>query len=112
MLLPDLLIAHHLTGQTRYGDFYQKVVARFKDNPDRLREPGPFSLERLSKVNHSSEGQAYEALYNLIRYEKNPELLKLALEGLASSVEGFEESHPHLVQIVNSICNTLSNLGI
>jgi hypothetical protein len=77
MLLPDLLIAHHITGRARYLDFYQRVVARFKDNPDRLRDPGPFSLERLAKVNHSSEGQAYEALYNLIRYEQDPELLKI-----------------------------------
>jgi hypothetical protein len=77
MLLPDLLIAHHVTGQARYLDFYQRVVARFKENPDRLRDTGPFSLERLAKVNHSSEGQAYEALYNLIRYENNPELLKI-----------------------------------
>ena len=75
MLLPDLLIAHHLTGQARYLDFYQRVVARFKDNPDRLRDSGPFSLERLARVNHSSEGQAYEALYNLIRYEPGPQLL-------------------------------------
>jgi hypothetical protein len=77
MLLPDLLIAHHITGQARYLDFYQRIVARFKDNPDRLREAGPFSLERLAKVNHSSEGQSYEALFNLVRYEKNPELLSI-----------------------------------
>jgi len=36
----------------------------------------------------------------------------LSLEGLSSSVEGFEKSHPKLVQIVNAISNTLSNLGI
>jgi hypothetical protein len=68
MLLPDLLIAHHVTGQPRYLDFYRRV--------DRLRDAGPFSLERLARVNHSSEGQAYEALYNLIRYEHDPELLQ------------------------------------
>jgi hypothetical protein len=77
MLLPDLLIAHHITGKPRYVDFYQRVVARFKDNPDRLRDNRPFSLERVARTNHSSEGQAYEALYNLIRYERDPELLKL-----------------------------------
>lgn len=77
MLLPDLLIAHHITGQARYLDFYQRVVARFKDHPDRIRDAGPFSLERLARVNHSSEGQSYEALYNLIHYEKNPELLEI-----------------------------------
>ena len=46
------------------------------------------------------------------RDEKNPELMQLSLKGLASSVEGFEQSHPKLVQVVNSISTTLSNLGI
>jgi hypothetical protein len=46
------------------------------------------------------------------RSEQNPELLRLSLKGLTSSVEGFEKSHPRLVQIVNAISNTLSNLGI
>ena len=46
------------------------------------------------------------------RDEKNPELVQLSLKGLTSSVEGFEESHPKLVQVVNSISTTLSNLGI
>jgi len=76
MLLPDLLIAHHITGKARYLDFYQRVVSRFKDNPDRLPRPGPFSLERVARVDHSTEGQSYEALYNSIRYEENSELLK------------------------------------
>ena len=38
--------------------------------------------------------------------------LKNSVEELRSSVEGFEKTHPKLVQIVNSISNTLSNLGI
>ena len=46
------------------------------------------------------------------REKKNPELVELSLKGLSSSVEGFEQSHPKLVQAVNSICTTLSNLGI
>ena len=29
----------------------------------------------MARVNHSSEGQAYEALFNLMRYEKDPALL-------------------------------------
>ncbi|MDB6038383.1 MAG: hypothetical protein JWM99_2224 [Verrucomicrobiales bacterium] len=78
MLLPDLLIADHITGNPRYRDLYARVVARFRDNPDarRERDHGPFSLERLARVNHSSEGQSYEALYNLIRYEHDPGLLE------------------------------------
>jgi len=38
--------------------------------------------------------------------------LQLSLNGLTSSVEEFEKSHPKLVQIVNAISNTLANLGI
>jgi hypothetical protein len=34
------------------------------------------------------------------------------LRGLQSSAEGFEKSHPKLVEIVNRISSTLSNLGI
>jgi hypothetical protein len=47
-----------------------------------------------------------------MREEKNPQLLKLPLKGLSTSVQRFENSHPKLVGIVNSICNTLSNIGI
>jgi len=38
--------------------------------------------------------------------------LQRSLEGLSSSVVGFEESHPRLVSAVNRICVTLSSLGI
>jgi chromosome segregation ATPase len=38
--------------------------------------------------------------------------LKTSVEELRSSVEGFEQSHPKLVQTVNSISSTLSNLGV
>jgi hypothetical protein len=43
---------------------------------------------------------------------QNLQPLKHSVDELRSSVEGFEKSHPKLVQIVNSISNTLSNLGI
>jgi hypothetical protein len=74
MVLPDLLIANHITEKQRYRDEYRKVLARFRDNPEPVRERGPFSLERVARVNHSSEGQAYEALFNLMRYEQDPGL--------------------------------------
>ena len=43
---------------------------------------------------------------------RDPELVQLSIQGLSRSVGGFEESHPKLVQAVNSICTMLSNLGI
>ena len=46
------------------------------------------------------------------RLQKNPTLLKHAVEGLSASVEGFEVSHPKLVENVNSIASMLANMGI
>jgi len=73
-------------------------------------------VEELSKTERDgaesitvfTQISAHEAF----RQDKNPQLLDLALEGLASSVKGFETSHPKLVESVNMICQTLSNLGI
>jgi len=77
MLLPDLLIAYRITDKSRYLDTYNRIVARWKDNPEPDLFKQPFSLERLARANHSSEGQSYEALYNLIRYERDPALLQI-----------------------------------
>ena len=60
----------------------------------------------------SIAGFAEISAHEATRSEKNPRLLDLSLKGLNSSVEGLENSHPRLVQIVNAISNTLSNLGI
>jgi uncharacterized coiled-coil DUF342 family protein len=43
--------------------------------------------------------------------EKQKEL-QSSVDELRSSMAGFEQSHPKLVQAVNSISNTLSNWGI
>ena len=77
MLLPDLLIAHHITGDERYAETYRRVVERFKDNPEPARRGGDDWQQQLARMDHSPEGQAYEAIYNLIRYEKDPELLRI-----------------------------------
>ena len=73
-------------------------------------------VAELSKT-HGDEAQSIAGFtevsaHEATRAEQNPELLKLSLSGLGSSVQGFEESHPRLVQIVNAISQTLSNLGI
>ena len=43
---------------------------------------------------------------------RNPELLKRSIQELSESVDGFEKSHPRLVEVVNRIATTLSNIGI
>lgn len=64
--------------------------------------------EHTQSITNFTEVSIHEA----IRQEKNPQLLKLSLQGLSTSAEGFESSHPKLVGIVNALCLTLSNLGI
>jgi len=73
-------------------------------------------VSKLSKTDaedaQSITGFTEVSIHEAMREEKNPQLLKLSLKGLSTSVERFENSHPNLVGIVNSICNTLSNIGI
>ena len=73
-------------------------------------------VAELSKTHEeqaeSIAGFADISTHEATRTEQNPELLKLSLEGLGSSVGEFEKTHPRLVQIVNAISSTLSNLGI
>jgi hypothetical protein len=73
-------------------------------------------VSELSKTHveqtRSIAGFAEVSIHEAMREEKNPQLLKLSLQGLSTSVEGFESSHPKLVGVVNSICLTLSNIGI
>src|SRR4030095_8076936 len=64
--------------------------------------------EQAQSIATFTEASAHEAT----RDQKNPELMDLSLRGLSQSVHGFEDSHPKLVQLVNSISTTLSNLGI
>jgi Mg2+ and Co2+ transporter CorA len=60
----------------------------------------------------SIAGFAKMSAHEATRAEQNPQLRELSDKGLRSSVDGFEQSHPKLVQIVNSISNTLASLGI
>jgi len=73
-------------------------------------------MSKLSTT-HDEDAQSIAGFTELSAHEatrsqQNPELLNLSLKGLSSSVEGFEKSHPQLVQIVNAISQMLSNLGI
>jgi hypothetical protein len=73
-------------------------------------------VSELSKTHadqtRSITGFTDVSVHEAMREEKNPQLLKLSLQGLSASVEEFESSHPKLVGVVNSICTFLSNIGI
>jgi hypothetical protein len=73
-------------------------------------------VAELSETQHeeaeSITGFTQISTHEAMRQEKNPQLLKLSVEGLQSSVRGFETSHPKLSETVNSLCHILSNMGI
>ena len=73
-------------------------------------------IQQLPRTNdeqaQSITGFAAVSAHEATREEPNPRLLHLSLEGLKSSVDGFERSHPNLVGLVDRICTTLANLGV
>jgi hypothetical protein len=73
-------------------------------------------IAELSKTSsehaESITGFAGIATHEATRQERDSQLLRLSLEGLSSSVKGFESSHPRLAEIVNSISLMLVNSGV
>ncbi len=73
-------------------------------------------ISKLSKTHGEEAARIVDltdtTMIEATRPEQNSDELQSATDSLSSSVEGFEKSHPKLVQIVNSISHTLSNLGI
>jgi queuine/archaeosine tRNA-ribosyltransferase len=73
-------------------------------------------IDKLAKTNQehaeSIVGFTQASAHESTRKEKREDLHQLSLQGLAGTIQGFESSNPRLVEIVNSICTALSNLGI
>jgi hypothetical protein len=67
-----------------------------------------------TEAEHAESIARFAALsaHEATRREKRPDLQQISIDGLTTSVEGFEATHPRLVEIVNSFCVLLSNLGI
>ena len=64
--------------------------------------------EQAESITGFVERSAHEAT----RKDPNPKLLGLAIDGLSTSVQEFESSHPLVAETVNSIAAALANLGI
>ena len=61
---------------------------------------------------HEIAGSAEAAVHAVVRRGEEPEQAAQAVEGLAASVREFEATHPKLVEIVDRLALTLSNMGI
>ena len=99
-----------------------KISAAESVSPERRRELLQLlatlktEVADLSKTNSeqadSIAGFTQLSTHEVMRSAQNPQLRELSLQGLRSSVEDLEQSHPHLTQIVNRISQTLSDWGI
>lgn len=99
-----------------------KIASAESIKEERRRELGQLLTTLKTEVaalseTHGEQAQSIAGFAELSTHEAtraspNPRLLQLSLEGLSTSVDELENSHPRLVQIVNAISNTLSNLGI
>ena|SRR5688572_9828015 len=104
-------------------DTISKIEARLQDSGSLSDEARGELLALLGElkreiatvepeVGQSIAGQTEHLAKHATDEPRNPELLKRSLDELSASVDGFEKSHPGLVQVVNRICTTLSNIGI
>ncbi len=106
-------------------DTLAKIEARLQST-EALKEDQRRELQELlatlkSEVANLSKTHAEQAesiagfteisTHEATREPQNPQLLKLSLTGLTSSVEEFERTHPKLVKVVNAISTTLGKLG-
>jgi Mg2+ and Co2+ transporter CorA len=94
----------------------EAVSAEHKQELLKLLATLKTEVAELSKTHgeqaDSIAGFAKVSAHEATRTAPNPQLRELSNQGLVSSVAGFEQSHPKLVQIVNRISQTLSDLGI
>jgi hypothetical protein len=90
------------------GDRKRELLQLLATLKSEVAELSKTHTEQAESIAGFTQVSAHEAT----RGSQNPQLLQLSVQGLRSSVSGFEESHPNLVRIVNAISNTLSNLGI
>jgi hypothetical protein len=113
-------------GKEMVQDTIEKIAEKISTNSslseknktellDLLSQLKPEIIE-LSKVKtehaESITGFIERSADEVMRQEKNPTLLKSAVDTLSASVNGFEESHPKLVETVNYIANSLANMGL
>jgi hypothetical protein len=82
-----------------------ELVSQLKTEIADLSESDPDQAQSIAGF---TEMSAHEAT----RDKQQEGTMESALDGLESSVTGFEAAHPKLVGVVNRIASTLSNLGI
>ena len=104
------------------GEIEAKIQGAEAVSDERKRELLQLLAKLKSEIGvlektHGEQAQSIAEFAKISTHEatreaQSPALRDLSLRGLQSSVEGFEKSHPQLVEIVHRISSTLSNFGI
>jgi hypothetical protein len=95
--------AHHLN-----PDQKQELLRLLSDLKQEIAALSETHEEHAHSIARFTAISAHEAT----RRHRNQDLLRIAMEGLSTSVAEFEASHPTLVDTVNKISSFLSNIGI
>lgn len=101
---------------SKIEDSIRKIDSKEKDKLLHLVGRLKQEIGEISKT-HSEQAQsivgfAEVAAHEATRQKKSPKQLELSLEGLSTSVQDFEASHPGLTSTVNDLCNLLARIGI
>ena len=95
--------SEHITSENKKE--YLKMLATLRNEVSELSKTKKEHAETIT-------GFACISTHEAMRTDSRKDLLNISLDGLKTSVEGFEASNPGLVSIVNSFCSLLSNIGI
>lgn len=98
-------------------DKLKKIEERISQSENMAEENKAMVLELLkelkSEIGENSENVGPELKQNISEIDSDDEgFIKSAFNDMNGTLAEFEESHPKLVQIVNSICTQLSNSGL
>ena len=95
----------------------KRIEDRISQSENMAEENKALVLELLkelkSEIAESSENVGNGLKQNISDIDDDDEgFIQSAFNDINSTLSEFEESHPKLVQIVNSICTQLSNSGL
>lgn len=86
-------------------DQLQKLYAELRGELDQLSQTQAEHAESIAAF-------ASVAAQESLRKNKNSELTHLSLQGLKTSIDDFEDSHPKLFTTIQAIINSLRGLGV
>ncbi len=69
-------------------------------------------IKTLSETHHEEATSITRFADEAARARENPHGGETALDSLRGSIQGFEDSHPKLVETVNRFATALSNMGL